>query len=250
MKRDIARNEFEPEAKAMSLEKSCKQRIRGRGEGSRGQHTPALKRYTELVCLTLFVLVCASHAYAQSPNPALFLAPVAGAKKIFTGDNGMEIRQLCTERTDMTAVIEEEICCFQPASPESPPSYGPAGGRALPTPKEPWGIKDTYTLIADSTKLMRKSSGRTITLIDFAKGEWTNPTIGSPGTSKEALCKIISKKKTPFMDKERSIIVVNCSVQLNGDTTHQETWTFASGLGVIAMDGFQLISTESTHGHP
>ena len=151
----------------------------------------------------------------------------------------------------MKRVIEEEICCFQPAPEGSPPvTIDIPGHTLLPTPKEPWSITDRYTLYVDGTRLLRTTSCGEVTLFDSARTTWKVPMIGSPGMPKEGTCRVISKKWMPFRGEDRLVVVVECSAYMEGKRIYDGTWTLASGLGIIALDDYVLTSVEQTGAPP
>jgi hypothetical protein len=181
----------------------------------------------------------------------MFLAPSPGAIHILADGQGMERRQRCVEQGAMKRVIEEEICCFEPASEDSPPmTIDIPGHTVLPTPNEPWSITDRYTLYVDGTRLLRTTSWGEVTLFDSARTTWKDPMISSTGMPKEGTCRIVSKKWMPYRGADRLIVVVEFKGYLNGEMVHAETWTLASGLGIVAMDDFVLTSVEQTGAPP
>ena len=151
----------------------------------------------------------------------------------------------------MKRVIEEEICCFQPAPEGSPPvTIDIPGHTLLPTPKEPWSITDRYTLYVDGTRLLRTTSCGDVTLFDSARTTWKDSMISSTGMPKEGTCRIVSKKWMPYRGADRLVVVVEFKGYLNGEVVHAETITLASGLGIIAMEDFSLTSVEQADDPP
>ncbi|MDD3313682.1 hypothetical protein [Pseudodesulfovibrio sp.] len=49
---------------------------------------------------------------------------------------------------------------------------------------------------------------------------------------------------------DRSVVIVACTASRQGKVVYETTWILASGLGVIALDDFKLVSVEKTDAAP
>jgi len=200
-----------------------------------------------LFVFALLSVLVAGTVRAESLLPEMFLPAEAGKVVILADSSGMKRSFFCIKRDKNKVLIEEVICCFQPASKEDPPvEINMPGYKLLPTPKEPWSTKEQYTLSVNGTRLVSEAHFGGITLLDLAGGSWTVPIFSSPGMPKTETCKAVSWQSGPYFGKERTIVTVECNACLDGERVHTETWTLATGIGFVGMTDFKLSSIETT----
>jgi len=145
---------------------------------------------------------------------------------------------------------EEEICCFGPYSEDGAVSVDLRKGMEMVPITERRSIKTRHALIADGPRLVLKTPDIELTLFDASRDEWQVPLLGSPGMPREATCRVVSKVRTPYRGEDRLLVVVACTASRQGKIVYGTTWTLASGLGVIALDHFKLVSAEKADTAP
>ena len=195
-----------------------------------------------------FLLASTCFAFSDPIQPKMFLAPNHGVRNVLADNDGMTLSQLCIDEGASYRIVEEEVCCFEPPSENAPPVVGPAGLGPVRTPTEPWSAKKRFRLFTKDSRLVMALEHGDVTLLDVSKDEWTNPAIGSPGMPTEGTCRVLSQRNAMFMGEKRLIVDVACTVAASGETLHAETWSLATGIGIIAVKGFTLVRVESIGG--
>ena len=218
-----------------------KQITLGLAKGCESHCSPVLRWIISFVFFATFVFASVCIVFAETVQPEMFLAPNPGVRYIFTDGKGMERRLSFLDRSNNRLSVEEEVCCFQPATGDE----SPMSNELLPTPKEPYSFKKQYTLFVDEARFMMTSDIGDITFVHFSKGKWTVPSYSSSGLPKEGVCRIVSEKWEYCWGERRLVVVVECVVHMDGEIIHRETWTVASGLGLIALGDFRLSSIEN-----
>jgi len=164
----------------------------------------------------------------------MFLAPQPGAISMFEGDGGLkkEIRGL---RLDANGLhLEEKTCCF---------SYDQEALKNWSTPPPDYALYQ-YRLSTDENTLYRVDrDGKTI-LLDFIRDSWSIPLtkwgIDAHKYPDVATCRIVSKRKDRLFGETRFIVDVHCEAQSEECESIVFSWSFASGLGFIAINDFML----------
>ncbi|MEF2231154.1 MAG: hypothetical protein V3571_09520 [Pseudodesulfovibrio sp.] len=207
--------------------------------------TRGLDQLLACVCLAVGIgLTLVVSVYAGDVGPEAFLGPRPGIQYAYSNGKGMHRWFRGVEKARSQVTYEDEICCFGPYSEDGAVSVDLKAGLEMTPILERKSIRTRCALVADESRLVMKSPAIETVLFDTTRDEWKAPMISSPGMPKEGICRIVSKKREAYRGEDRLIVTVSFNASLQGEVVHEETWTLASGIGVIALGDFKLIAIE------